>query len=349
MKSAYITTALIGKGTGGGNVAYHESNALARVTELEILLSRNELTPKAYERLNNEFLYDYFALQLLREKEVDLAHFNGNPFGLTAKNLKDKGAKIVVTVPAHNLELSVEEFSRLGIQYPFVHMTDPFLWGLYTHHIKIADLIICPSLYSTKYLRRKLELQNEIKVIPHGTDVPSEIKPLPNTFTVAHISQFGPDKGQIYLLKAWKMLNLPAKLIIAGAGTEQLSSLTDSYNVSLLGYVEDVNKIYDECSVYVQPSVTEAFGIEVLEAMARGRAVIVSEGAGVHELIEDGKEGFIVPIRNPSAIADHIEYFFDNPDELKRMGSRAREKAKLYTWDRIEEMYEEAYLGLLNV
>ena len=77
-------------------------------------------------------------------------------------------------------------------------------------------------------------------------------------------------------------------------------------------HVDNVGKMYNSCSVYVQPSVTEGFGIPVLEAMAYARPVIVTEGAGVYELVDDGKEGFVVPIRNPDVIKESRKILVEN-------------------------------------
>lgn len=280
---------------------------------------------------------DYFASCKIEELNIDLAIFNGNPWGLTVKKLKP--AKIIVDVPAHNLELSIEEFHRIGLQYNHVHMTDPYLWRCYTEHIRLADVVLCPSKLSAEYITRKLGLINRVVVIPHGCTLPSETKPLPEIFTVAHVGVNGPDKGQIFLVKAWNSLRLNARILLAGYGTEYLGGL---------GHIDDVRSIYEQCSVYVQPSVTEGFGIPLLEAMAHGRPVIATEGCGSCELVEDGKEGFIVPIRSPEALANGIRYFSDNPNEVKRMGINARAKAEKYEWSKIEKRYEELYASVLS-
>jgi len=229
----------------------------------------------------------------------------------------------------------MSEFYRLGLPYNYPHLTNQFLWRLYTAHIKMADTVICPSKTSADYIAEKLGLDNVV-VIPHGCNPPKEIPPYPDTFTVGHLGVNGPDKGQVYLVTAWRRLNIDGRLLIAGFGTKVWGGL---------GYVKDPSIVYANCTVYVQPSVTEAFGIPCLEAMSYGRPVIATEGAGVHELIEDGKEGFIVPIRNSHAIAEKILYFYDNPSEVKRMGRNARLKALNYTWDKIREHYKEVYLS----
>jgi len=78
--------------------------------------------------------------------------------------------------------------------------------------------------------------------------------------------------------------------------------------------------------------------------MAHGRPVIVAEGAGVHEIVEDGKEGFIVPIRDADSIAACIKQFRDSPEEVENMGANARRKAEQYTWEKIRKQYERLYL-----
>ena len=101
-----------------------------------------------------------------------------------------------------------------------------------------------------------------------------------------------------------------------------------------MGRVENVSDFYNSISVYCQPSVTEGFGLPCLEAMAHGRPVIVSEGAGVSELVKDGVEGYVVPIRDAGAIAERIDWLRRKPEKVKEMGEKARLKAEKYTWER---------------
>jgi len=324
MKNAvYVTTAKPSEGSGGGVVALHEIKAL----NPSLTVSMSEQSP---------FLNDYFCFwKIKNEAPFELAHFNGTPFGMTAEYLKKQGARILATVPAHNLERSVEEHIKLFGQYPYNHMTDPYLWSIYSHHIKIADTVICPSKISADYIKQKLQLQKDPTIIRHGCNIPKEPAPYPETFTVGHLGQCGPDKGQIYLVSAWNSLKLPnAQIFIAGQGTEQLGGA---------GYVPDEKVFHNSISILVQPSVSEGFGIPVLDAMANARPVIVSEGAGVHEIVEDEEEGFVIPIRDPLAIAEKVCYFHEHPNEIRRMGQNARVKAQDFSWDKIEKEYEKVY------
>lgn len=348
-KSVFITTNYA-LDTGTGNVSHHEIKALAAVTELEKVVTEADMWAKLSMLPNSPraFLSDYWVANELKDYKVDLAFFNGSPFGITMRVLKP--AKTIVDIPAHNIELSVEEFeSRNGIgSYPFEHMVEPFLWNMYSQHIQNADVVLCPSKLSAEYISKKLPLKNSMAVVPHGCFLPKEIPDSPAGFSVVHVGVNSTDRGQFYLVKAWSKLKQNPKfsgnLIMVGRGT----SLWLPFGVFSSEHVDNIGKVYSDCSVYVQPSVTEGFGIPVLEAMAYARPVIVSEGAGSCELVDDGKNGFIVPIRDSDAIKDKIQYFYDTPSEIKRMGRNARETAEKNSWKIIEDRYQKVIRDVLN-
>ncbi|MBA7475659.1 D-inositol-3-phosphate glycosyltransferase [subsurface metagenome] len=342
--SVFCTTAPIGKGHGGGIVSYYECQALKEATELiQVICPQSEELGVPVESISlndnypdNPFMWDYLAS--LKVKHADVAFFNGAPFSSTAKAINP--SLVVVDVPAHNLEMSIEEWEKWQGKYPFRHMTDPFLWSLYTNFIVNADLVICPSRMSAEYVKQNPGTKGEVVVIPHGTDLPSEVKPIPDDFKVGYLGATGADKGTIYLLKAWAgLMYRDSELLLAGSEWSQ-NNLYDlchkGQRVRLLGRVENVSDFYNTISILVQPSVTEAFGLTVLEAMAHGRPVIVSEGAGVSELVSNGAEGFVTPTRDAATIADRIDWFKRRPEKVKEMGQKARMKAEKYTWERTQ-------------
>lgn len=356
LNSLYCTTSETTAGTGAGIVSQNEIAALKEVSNVKLILSHNEIAPKKHGLPNNPFLYDYLAASLIHEP-INLAHLYSDPFGITCDKIRklNPDTLIVATCAAHNLEASVEEFNRLGFEYPFKHMTDPFLWALYSKHLKDANVVVCPSQLGAKYIKRKVGIKNVV-VIPHGVDIPAESKitSLPDKFAVAYLGAVGPDKGLIYLLKAWSSLNYPdAKLILAGlAGSNQMKlyikQVAAGGDFKLVGYVPDVSTVYNSCSVYIQSSVTEGWGIEVLEAMSYGRPVIVSKGAGSSDCVTDGEDGFVVPPRDSDAIAMKIDYLKNNPDELKRIAENARAKAMQYDWHVIRAKYVDTYKRVLE-
>lgn len=348
MKSLYCTADTIGTETGGGVVTYNELLALKGVSSEVTVIERKDIDPAKFHQPESPFLEDYFALEQVKDKHFDLAHFYAGCFGRTIANLKLRGTKVSYTVAAHDRKTSIEEFHRLGFEYPFSHVTDDRVWNIYTEGGRLADIVIAPSKKSAQIL--KSEGCQKVVVIPHGTNLPKRVKPIPERFDVGYLGAVGPDKGLIYLIQAWAMLNYPdSKLILAGGGTETLEpfirQIADKANFVLLGRVGNVSEVYNACSVYIQPSVTEGFGIGILEAMAHGRPVIASQGAGASELVGD-VEGFVVPIRKPEAIAEKIDWFKNNRKRIPGMGQRAREKARNYTWGKIRKRYAQLFTTL---
>ncbi len=325
--SCFVTNTLIRNDTGGGVVCQNIIQALKESTCLNWIIDAKTCSPILYEQPESPFLYDYFAS--LFSPDAQTAVIYGSPFPLTTLNIRQRhSAQIIADVAPHNIELSREEHQKLGYNFPYPHLNNPTLFQLYMRHVATADTVIVHSKVSGEYLKQKLGI-SDYTVIPHGCNPPKEIPPMPETFTVGHLGVNGPDKGQIYYVQALKQVDVQARL--AGPGTESLGGA---------GVIPDTAEFYKRISVYVQPSVTEGFGIPVLEAMSYGRPVIVTEGAGANELITEGVDGFVVPIRSPDAIAEKIKFFQKNPDKVAEMGLNARATALKNTWAIIREKYK---------
>ncbi len=86
----------------------------------------------------------------------------------------------------------------------------------------------------------------------------------------------------------------------------------------------DVRPYYAECSVYVLPSYREGTPRTVLEAMATGRPIITTDTQGCRETVRNGENGFLVPVRNVSELAEKMLVFCGNSANLASMGAASR-------------------------
>ena len=346
--SIFCSTAPIGKGHGGGIVSYYELMALKDMTKVVKVMSsvpspevpECEVVSLNGHYADNPFMQDY--LFSMKAPRADVLFVNGAPYGATIRAVKPK--KVIVDCPAHNLEASIEEHQKWAGGYPFKHMTDPFLWEIYTDFIRNADVVVVPSQMSADFLEDKPGTRGKIVVIPHGVDLPDKTADFKNEFIVGYLGAVGPDKGLPYLMKAWAgLMYTDAELLLRcdPMPANWVPPMTKGQKINRVDHMDTLSDFYNELSVYVQPSVTEGFGIPVLEAMAHGRPVIVTEGAGVSELVQDGVEGFIVPIRSAEAIVDKIDYFKSNRYKLVEMGKAARLKAEQFTWSNAVESLKE--------
>ena len=95
-----------------------------------------------------------------------------------------------------------------------------------------------------------------------------------------------------------------------------------------------------EADVFVFPSLFEGFALVILEAMAAGLPVITTPNTAGPDLIEDGKEGLIVPAGDANALREAMQSLLHNPERARSMGRAAHEKAKEFTWERYGERWE---------
>ena len=114
-------------------------------------------------------------------------------------------------------------------------------------------------------------------------------------------------------------------------------------SISFKGFVPN-NKLrvkYSSASVFILPSIQDGFGMVFAEAMACGCPVIATTNTGAPDLVTDGVEGFIVPIRSPQSIADRLQQLADQPELRKKMGRAALARIqKLNGWDEYGNMWD---------
>ena len=76
----------------------------------------------------------------------------------------------------------------------------------------------------------------------------------------------------------------------------------------------ELYKIYSQASVFVLPTIEDGFGNVIVEAMACGVPVIATTNCGAADIITDGVDGFIIPIRDIRALRDKIIFLYENPE-----------------------------------
>jgi phosphatidylinositol alpha-mannosyltransferase len=144
-----------------------------------------------------------------------------------------------------------------------------------------------------------------------------------------------------------------ARLTVAGDGPlrpvyERLArSLGRS--VAFVGRVNgDRPEHYGRADLYLCPTTKASFGITLLEAMACGTPMVVSDITGFRELVGDGAEAVLVPKDRPAMWADRILDLLDDPRRLEAMGVAGRRKAECYAWARIADQVIPIYQRVIQ-
>lgn len=204
-----------------------------------------------------------------------------------------------------------------------------------------ADMILVGSTFCRDTFTSVGISDHRIRVIPYGADI-ENFKPLPRKernsegLRVLFVGQIGQRKGISYLLQAAK------RLCGSGFSFTLVGNIigNNSAIVPFTEYFEhiphlprkDLPAVYNNHDVFLFPTLIEGMPLVVLEAMACGLPVITTPN-GPGDIIRDGQDGFIVPIRDVDAICNRLEFLRANPDLRVEMGKHARERAKEFSWE----------------
>ena len=179
-------------------------------------------------------------------------------------------------------------------------------------------------------------------VMLHGSGVNLKkftIQPLPDNTAFLCISRLIRDKGVGEYLEAAKavkskypdvrfMLVGPYDTNPSALKKEDLELYISDGIIEYFGEQTDVRPFLDQCSVFVLPSYREGTPKTVLEAMASGRAVITTDAPGCRETVEDGKNGFLVLVKNVEALAEKMIYLVENPQIVSEFAENGRKMAE---------------------
>ena len=233
----------------------------------------------------------------------------------------------------------------------------------------MMDRLIVPSDSIEHKVRCEGREGARFAVIPNGVDLSRFADPSPLS-TVRHdfdipadaplvgvVARLEPEKGHRFLLEAWPAVHASvpsARLLIVGEGSEadalraQAGALPSAAarHVVFTGRREDISALTGELAVAVLPSLREAQGISILEAMARRVPVVASGVGGIPEVISSGVDGMLVPPGDPAALADAVASLLEDPRLRHRMGEAGyRTVAERFSIDaqvrRIESVYDE--------
>ena len=223
-----------------------------------------------------------------------------------------------------------DEYKRWGEFYPGI---DKRIIEKEEAEYQAADLVTVPSTFAYQSFLERGFPNNKVCMVPYGVDTRHFEKvatPDSEHFNVLYVGQISFRKGIPYLLKAFNNLKHPKKrLFLAGTICIEMARYLKqrhlSSNVTFLGHIpqRDLKHIMSKSHVMVLPSIEDGFGLVLAQAMACGCPVISTENTGARDLFADGKEGFIVPIRTPRAIAEKLQLLVDAPDLRARMGTAA--------------------------
>lgn len=157
-------------------------------------------------------------------------------------------------------------------------------------------------------------------------------------------------KGIQYLITAFYEIHreITDDLIIIGSGPceKYLKGLVDSYNISnrvkFIPFlpVSEYREFLSKCKVFVFPSLFEAFGVVIIDAMASGKPVIASNIIGPKDIIKHGYDGFLFEKENVYELKKYLKLCLSNGSLRREIGKNARKTIEdKYTFNKVADKY----------
>ena len=272
----------------------------------------------------------------------------------TFRAARERGLRCIYELPIAYWEtaqrLLREEAARLPAWAPTLQAPDDPAEKLArkADELCLADLVVCPS----RFVEASLPAGTRSVVAEFGSPtVPAQIAPRreDGPLRLLFAGTMTQRKGLADLFAAMRLLNRrDITLSVLGTPLAPLSFYRDAWPHFLHEPPRphsQVLALMDSCDVLVLPSIVEGRALVQQEALSRGLPLVVTPNAGGEDLIVAGETGWLVPMRDPEALAERIAWFADHRSELPAMREAARRMAAARTWkdytDRILGVVEE--------
>ncbi len=232
----------------------------------------------------------------------------------------------------------------------------------------MADRVITVGDSTRRYMIQEKGIpKGRVLTIPTGVDLtefdPERIRENlrgdlgipPETPVFGTVAVFRRLKGHHTLLEATPEIvrSVPgAKLMLVGEGPQEnnLRNLVQEkgigQSVIMPGFRDDIARVLNTLDVFVFPSLQEALGTAILEAMAMKKPVVASRVGGIPEVVVEGRTGYLVDPEDSGVIAERVVRLLENPELRREMGAEGRKFVEAHYDNRsmvrrLEKLYRE--------
>ena len=289
--------------------------------------------------------------RILREEQFDIVHLH-----------EPLTPALPLTVLHHSHAVNIGTFHRYGGTHLMYYYGKPILRRFFNR----LDGRIAVSEAALRFVSRHFPAKYII--IPNGIDLAdfgAHIRPIDELrdgkLNILFVGRLDKRKGFSFLLRAYLRVKqeIPnVRLIVVGAYSEKnrrrYASFVERHDladVHFVGYVSkgELARFYRTCDVFCAPSTGgESFGIILLEAMASGRPIVASNIDGYRSVVENGREGLLVPPRDDEALAAGLLRLLRDADLRAQMGENGMATAQRYAWDKIGDRVLAYYRAVLH-
>ena len=284
----------------------------------------------------NTLLFDSWSAAQICKYPAPDALIALSPSSLTTGQMLQQQGTVFVCDRAcshHRYQVRIvsDEFRRWGVNRP----VSDIRFTLREEAIyDVADAISVPSTFAVNSFLEMGVKRSKIHLIPYGVRLENfhptqDPPPISERFEVLFAGQIALRKGVPYLLEAFRRVRHPNKrLRMAGVIIPDIKDVLKRMpleRVEFMGPLPQpkLAEVMSTSHLLVLPSIEDGFGYVLAQAMACGCPIIGTTNTGAPDLISDGVEGFIVPVRDVPALTDRMQRIADDPDLQARTGAAA--------------------------
>jgi glycosyltransferase involved in cell wall biosynthesis len=309
--------------------------------------------------LINDFIAFLKIYRVLRKEKFDIVHTHTSKAGFLGRlAAKLAGAPIIIHTPHGHV---------------FFGYFGSFKTKIFILLEKLASCLTDKIVALTNgekedYIAYKVARKEKLVVISSGVDLNRLKEPSSeekknfkkglgiseNSLVIGTVGRLVPVKGPEFLVEAAQWIisrNPDTFFMFTGDGDlrpmleKRALDLGIKDNIIFLGWRDDVTKIISAYDVFVLPSLNEGMGRVLVEAMSLGKPIVASNIGGIPDLVSHGKNGFLVPPKNPKELAKYIQILLNNKEMREKMGLAGKRMAMNFSakimLKKISDLYEE--------
>ncbi|MGL5558918.1 MAG: glycosyltransferase [Paraclostridium dentum] len=293
--------------------------------------SKNIFTVKtpSFKNIKNMKSIGAYIDRLIEELNIDCIYLNGLRAIILKPFIKNKFVK----------SIAVSHLSLINNQDIMTKTRMMISNKILRRSLRDVDnIIVLSENHKNEMVKLKVANPNKIEVIYNGIDI-EDYKLDDNhnksnkKIKIIEIARLHKTKGQMDLIEVISRLrkkyqNIEVNLVGDGIDKEKIEDKIREENlqgiVNVLGFRKNIKELISESDIFILPSYIEGLPLSMLESMAMNLPVIVSSIAGIPEVIESGKNGYLINPGNLDEIEKSLESLIKDKDLRVKMGNNAR-------------------------